>query len=121
MTNLMVYVNRRLLGQQRDKLFREALRMQLAQAGENLKALREIADALIAEAKAGNIQAIKELADRLDGKPVQMLEHTEGAQPTTRRIVREIVHVTETREELEQADLIVDFHEIRTVNGNGHG
>jgi predicted deacylase len=79
--------------------------------------LREIADILIAEAKAGNIQAIKELADRLDGKPVQMLEHTE--EPTAmRRIVREIVHVTETREELEQADLVVDFHEIK--NGNGH-
>jgi hypothetical protein len=118
MTNLMVYINRRLLGQQRDKLFREALRMQLAQAGENLKALREIADILIAEAKAGNIQAIKELADRLDGKPVQMLEHAEGAQPTARKIVREIVHVTETREEFEQADLVVDFHEIK--NGNGH-
>ena len=39
--------------------------MQLAQAGENLKALREIADVLIAECKAGNIQAIRELADRL--------------------------------------------------------
>ena len=117
MTNLMVYVNRRLLGQQRDKLFREALRLQLAQAGENLKALREIADVLIAEAKAGNIQAIKELADRLDGKPVQMLEHTEPAQPM-RRLVREIVHVTETREQIENEDLVVDFHEIK--NGNGH-
>ena len=48
-----------------------------------------------------------------------MLEHTEDAQPTAmRRLVREIVHVTETREELEQADLVVDFHEIK--NGNGH-
>ena len=40
MTNLMVYVNRRLLGQQRDKLYREALRMELAAAGEDLKKLR---------------------------------------------------------------------------------
>jgi len=94
MTNLMVYVNRRLLGQQRDKLFREALRMQLAQAGEDFKALREIADVLITEAKAGNIQAIKELADRLDGKPTQMLEHTAPSSLPPRKLIYEIVHVT---------------------------
>jgi hypothetical protein len=99
---------------------REALRMQLAQAGENLKALREIADVLIAECKAGNIQAIKELADRLDGKPTQIHEHSEGERPL-RRLVREIVHVTKTQEQIENEDLVVDYHEIRTVNGNGHG
>jgi hypothetical protein len=115
----MVYVNRRLLGQQRDKLFREALRMQLAQAGENLKALREIADVLIAEAKAGNIQAIRELADRLDGKPTQMLEAVDAPRETVRRpLTYQIVHVTKTQEEIDQQDLIVDFHEIK--NGNGH-
>jgi hypothetical protein len=123
MTNLMVYVNRRLLGQQRDKLFREALRMQLAQAGEDLKALREIADVLIAEAKAGNIQAIRELADRLDGKPTQMLEHTAPSNLPRRKLTYEIVHVTETREQLEakeDRDLLVDYREIKTVNGHGH-
>jgi HPt (histidine-containing phosphotransfer) domain-containing protein len=124
MTNLMVYVNRRLLGQQRDKLFREALRMELAAAGEDLKELREIAKVLIGECKAGNIQAIKELADRLDGKPTQMLEHSEGERPL-RRLVREIVHVTETREQFEAKrdgkDLVVEYGEIKSVNGNGRG
>jgi hypothetical protein len=120
MTNLMVYVNRRLLGQQRDKLFREALRMQLAQAGENLKALREIADVLIGEAKAGNIQAIRELADRLDGKPTQMLEHTAPSSLERRKLTYEIVHLT--REEIDNRDreLVVDYQEVKTVNGNGH-
>jgi hypothetical protein len=122
MTNLMVYVNRRLLGQQRDKLFREALRMQLAQAGEDLKALREIADVLIGEAKAGNIQAIKEIADRLDGKPMPMLEHAEPSSLPRRKLTYEIVHVT--REEIDNRDrdrdLVVDYQEVKTVNGNGH-
>jgi hypothetical protein len=116
----MVYVNRRLLGQQRDKLFREALRMELAQAGENLKALREIAAVLIGEAKAGNIQAIKELADRLDGKPAQMLEHSAPSSLPPRKLTYEIVHVTETREKVENEDLVVDYQEVKTVNGNGH-
>ena len=65
------YVNRRLLGQQRDKLYREALRMEIAAAGEDLKKLREIARAHIEKAAAGDMQAIKELADRLDGRPAQ--------------------------------------------------
>jgi hypothetical protein len=106
-------------GQQRDKLYREALRMELAAAGEDLRELREIAKAHIAKCKEGDMQAIKELADRLDGKPTQLLEHTEGAQPTTmRKLTYEIVHVTKTQEQIENEDLVVDFHEIK--NGNGH-
>lgn len=58
-------------GQQRDKPFRDALRMQLAAAGEDHKALRSIADALIASAQAGDMQAIKEIGDRIDGKVPQ--------------------------------------------------
>jgi hypothetical protein len=55
-------------------------------------------------------------------KPAQVLEHTEGAQPTTmRKLTYEIVHVTKTQEQIENEDLVVDYHEIRTVNGNGHG
>ena len=93
--------------------------MQLAQAGENLKALREIADVLITEAKAGNIQAIKELADRLDGKPAQMLEHS-GPETPVIRFVREIVHVTETRESLDK-EINADFTEVKAISSNGHG
>src|SRR6516162_10095237 len=102
-------------GQQRDKLFREALRMQLAQAGEDLKALREIADVLIGEAKAGNIQAIKEIADRLDGKPMPMLEHAGPSSLSRRKLTYEIVHVT--REEIDNRDrdrdVVVDYQEVK--------
>ena len=94
--------------------------MQLAQAGEDLKALREIADVLIGEAKAGNIQAIKEIADRLDGKPMPMLEHAGPSSLSRRKLTYEIVHVTREEIDNRDRDLVVDYQEVKTVNGNGH-
>jgi len=64
-------------GQQRDKPFRDALRMEIASAGEDHKALRAVAVALLGKAMMGDVQAIKELADRLDGKVPQGIG-TEG-------------------------------------------
>jgi cytochrome c-type biogenesis protein CcmH/NrfG len=61
-------------GRKAEKPFRDALRMELAEAGDNPKALRNIAKALIAQAEAGDMQAIKEFADRIDGKAVQQLD-----------------------------------------------
>lgn len=60
-------------GQQRDKPFRDALRMEIAAAGEDHKALRRVARALIDKAADGDVPAIKEIADRLDGKPAQAI------------------------------------------------
>src|SRR5262245_60153888 len=94
----MSYVNRPPRGQQRDKIYREALRLELADMSEgvDLKKLREVARAHIEKAAAGDMQAIKELRDTLDGKPVQQLEHDlppPDNQPIT-TIVREIIHRT---------------------------
>lgn len=55
------------------KPFRDALRMELANAGDDHKALRMIASALIVKASEGDMQAIKELADRIDGKVPQAI------------------------------------------------
>ena len=46
----------------------------LAKRIEELKAMDDLADALIKEAKEGNVQALKERGDRLDGKPRQQLD-----------------------------------------------
>lgn len=61
-------------GRRQEKPFRDALRMEIAEAGENPKALRNIAKKLIAQAESGDMQAIKEFADRLDGKAVQQVD-----------------------------------------------
>ena len=94
--------------------------MELAAAGEDLKKLREIARVHIEKAAGGDMQAIKELADRLDGKPAQMLEHAEpGGQPL-RRLVREFVQVVETREEFETKERELADGPLKLINGNGH-
>lgn len=65
----------------KDKPFAEALRMELAAAGPNHKALRGLARNLIAFAESGDkeaITAIREVADRLDGKPAQAITDSNG-------------------------------------------
>src|SRR5258705_13902654 len=57
--------------------FADALRMELASTGDSHRELRLIARNLIALARAGEpgaLQAIREIADRLDGKPKQEAE-----------------------------------------------
>jgi hypothetical protein len=99
------YVPRNPRGQQRDKLYREALRLELADMSEgvDLKKLREIARAHIEKAASGDLQAIKELRDTLDGRPQQAVEHIEQTDEGRRitKIVHEFVHVNnKTPEEL---------------------
>ena len=72
--------------------------------GVDLKKLRQIARAHIEKAAAGDMQAIKELADRLDGRPAQILEHSGPDSEPITKIVNEIVHVHETREEILAAE-----------------
>ena len=64
---------------QAQRPFADALRMELAAAGDNLRALRAIARNLIAIASSGEpiaLLAIGEIAVRLDGKPKQEAEVT---------------------------------------------
>jgi len=58
-------------GRRQEKPFRDALRMELAAAGADNKALRAIAARLIESAMEGKLDAIKELADRSDGRVPQ--------------------------------------------------
>ena len=68
-------------GQQRDKPFRDALRMEIADAGEDHKALRRVARALLKAAEAGKIDAIREVGDRMDGKVAQALVGDDRSGP----------------------------------------
>jgi hypothetical protein len=78
----------------RPKPFRDVLKMELLAAGEDHKALRLIARNLIAQAQTKDgLAAIKEIADRLDGKAPQPLKNDEDEafqvilQPLVRKIV----------------------------------
>lgn len=73
-------------GRPKSKPFADALRMEIKAAGEDHKLLRTIARALLDKAKAGDMQAIREVADRLDGKPVpqQPADETQAHEPTAR-------------------------------------
>lgn len=48
---------------------------------KNPERLDKVAGQLVSQAEAGDIQAIKELADRLDGKPVQAIAGADGEGP----------------------------------------
>lgn len=58
-------------GKPKDKPFADALRMEIATAGDDHKRLRRIAAKLLEKAEEGDMQAIAQVADRLDGKPAQ--------------------------------------------------
>ena len=68
--------------QNKDKPFRDALRMEIAAAQEadDKRSLRRIARTLLDKAADGDIAAIKEVADRLDGKVPQAVvgDHDEA-------------------------------------------
>ena len=56
------------------KLFYDALRLALVQ--EDRKKLRKITDKLVQAAEEGEPWAVKEIMDRMDGKPVNTTELT---------------------------------------------
>ena len=72
-------------GRFRDKPFKEAIQIELAAIGKDGKALRALARKLYAMAMEGDIQAIREIGDRLDGKPVQQSDITVSE---TRTVIR---------------------------------
>lgn len=59
-------------GQRKDKMFREALHRAIKRIDDGKDPrLDRIAEQVIKQALAGELAAIKEIADRLDGKPAQ--------------------------------------------------
>ena len=61
-------------GKRKEKLFYSALTMELkAVELDDQRGLRKIARNLIVLAESGDLPAIKEIADRLDGKPAQAI------------------------------------------------
>ena len=72
----------------REKPFNEALRIALR--GDPLR-LRRIAEKLAEKAEEGDLAAIRELADRLDGKPAQAHTGEDGSAVTV--VIRQLIGV----------------------------
>lgn len=71
-------------GPKREKPFRDALMLAIKEAEaqpNHHRALRRVAERLLDEAAAGNVQAMKEIADRLDGKVPQGIEGGDPENP----------------------------------------
>lgn len=77
-----------------EKTFANMLRIAIKEAhGDGGDKLRAVADALVSKAISGDVPAIKEIADRLDGKVPQALVGDDDEPPINlvTKIVREIV------------------------------
>lgn len=58
-------------GPKKGKLFKDALSLAIHRTDGDKTQLARIAEALVEKATTGDVQAIKEVADRLDGKATQ--------------------------------------------------
>lgn len=68
-------------GRKSEKPFRDALRVLLKEAGPDMPRLRKVAEILLTQAESGDMQAIKELIDRTDGKVAQAIIGDDDADP----------------------------------------
>ena len=71
----------------KDKPFRAALVRALEIADDNPEKLDELARALIAKAKTGDVAALREVSDRLDGRVPQAVVGDSGSEPITLRTI----------------------------------
>jgi len=82
----------------KERPFRDALRKRIAaaEANQDIRRLDRIAAKLLAKAEAGDMLAIKEVADRLDGKPAQAtVVSGDSEAPLVHRIERAIIDKAE--------------------------
>ena len=61
-----------------EKPWRDAIMLAVNEIDGDQKRLRRLAERIVAEALDGNVTALKEIGDRLDGKPAQALTDGDG-------------------------------------------
>ena len=74
-------MGRPLGSQNKDKPFRDALRQAIIDASNApnpRRRLYNVAEALLTKAEDGDVAAVREVADRLDGKVPQAIENGDG-------------------------------------------
>ena len=73
------------------KQFKDALNIAIKRTDGDKTMLAKIAEALVDKAIAGDVPAIREIGDRLDGKPTQLIGGDEDAAPVIHEIRRTII------------------------------
>ena len=63
------------------------MRMEIAAAGDDHKALRRIARALLTKAATGDVHAIREVGDRMDGRVAQAITGDADGGPLSIRTI----------------------------------
>ena len=106
------------------KSFAAMLRVAINEAGkeEGTTKLRDIADALVDKAISGDTSAIKEIADRLDGKAKQTISGpNDGPIPIMSFDVEKLSKLDEKQlEALESACIAMGF-DLSAANEGGNG
>lgn len=71
------------VGAKSDKIWRDAIMRAVRRrdSGEDPQALEKLADSLVRKGMEGDVTALKEIGDRLDGKPVQAIAGADGEGP----------------------------------------
>ena len=93
LTGTKMAAPKKAVGPKSDKEWRDAIRMAVHEvrgAGKSkVKALRMLANTLVDKALDGDVSALKEIGDRLDGKPAQSMAVTgENGGPLVVEIVK---------------------------------
>lgn len=71
-----------------DKPWKEALMLAVNERMGDKKKLRLLADKLVSKALEGDVQAIREIGDRIEGKPTQAIDATMDGSVTVNVVSR---------------------------------
>jgi hypothetical protein len=98
-------------GERAQRIFRDALTASLKRCEGNVERIQLVADRLVDNAIAGDTVAIREIADRIDGKMAQAVEGDVGL-----RLVVQIV-----RQTIDETGGLIESRVIGSSNGSGNG
>lgn len=103
--------NQAAVGGRKDKPFRDALLRAIKSKGPDDKALVMVAHSLLRQSQKGNVAAIKEVADRLDGKVPQGIIGDEGG-PLVLQVIRYVVEPDQPIDVTPQTETLPSSHII---------
>jgi hypothetical protein len=92
-------------GKAKGRPWRDAIERAVArrQGKKDLKDIDDIADKLIDAAAAGDMQAVREFGDRMDGKAPQSLEHSGMIASTHEELLKQLDCANDTDGEVDTA------------------